>query len=238
MKIVLFSDIHANLPALEAFFEEVDKLQPDAIYCLGDLVGYNIWPNEVVNAIRARQIPTISGNHDAVVGLPTDKPSGVYVNAHITNDVKEYLLSLPAHIRLEHIIDGKRNDVLFVHGSPKRNNEYLLAETDDNYLLALMHEAKTSILCAAHTHKPFHRAIATENGCKHVINIGSLGKPKDGDKRGCFALLEIDKSTSLKSPEGLKVSFHRVAYDVEKAAQAVENSTLPNAFAIALREAK
>ena len=69
MRIALFSDIHANLPALEAFFKSIDEQQPDAIYCLGDLVGYNIWPNEVINEIRQRRIPTIKGNYDEGIGL-------------------------------------------------------------------------------------------------------------------------------------------------------------------------
>jgi predicted phosphodiesterase len=62
MRIALFSDIHANLPALEACFKSIEEQKPDAIYCLGDLVGYNIWPNEVINEIRKRGIPTIAGN--------------------------------------------------------------------------------------------------------------------------------------------------------------------------------
>ena len=72
MKIALFSDIHANLPALEAFFKSVEEQKPDAIYCLGDLVGYNIWPNEVINEIRKRGIPTIAGNYDQGMGLMSD----------------------------------------------------------------------------------------------------------------------------------------------------------------------
>ncbi len=68
MKIALFSDIHANLPALEAVLADIDKKCPDAIYCLGDLVGYNIWPNEVINTIRRRGIPYIAGNYDYGIG--------------------------------------------------------------------------------------------------------------------------------------------------------------------------
>ncbi len=67
MKIALFSDVHANLPALEAFFVDVDSKNIDAMYCLGDLVGYNVWPNEVIEEIRNRKIPTIAGNHDVKV---------------------------------------------------------------------------------------------------------------------------------------------------------------------------
>jgi predicted phosphodiesterase len=72
MKIALFSDIHSNLPALEAFFADVDEREVDVIYCLGDLVGYNIWPNEVTEAIRERNIPTIAGNYDFGIGRSSD----------------------------------------------------------------------------------------------------------------------------------------------------------------------
>src|SRR6201985_895610 len=72
MKIALFSDIHANLPALEAFFASIDQKKPDSIYCLGDLVGYNVWPNEVIRVIRVRGIPTIAGNYDFGIGRSSD----------------------------------------------------------------------------------------------------------------------------------------------------------------------
>ena len=78
MKIALFSDIHANLPALEAFFKDVEARNTDAIYCLGDLVGYNIWPNEVINEIRSRHIPTIAGNYDQGIGLMSDECGCAY----------------------------------------------------------------------------------------------------------------------------------------------------------------
>ncbi|MFZ1677612.1 MAG: metallophosphoesterase family protein, partial [Saprospiraceae bacterium] len=116
MKIALFSDIHANLPALESFFEDVEKQHPDAIYCLGDLVGYNIWPNEVINEIRRRNIPTIAGNYDFGIGRMSDdcgcayktdkekemgKISISYTNSVVGEDERKYLRTLPAHIRVE-----------------------------------------------------------------------------------------------------------------------------------------
>src|SRR5476651_794828 len=106
MKIALFSDIHANLPALEAFFVDVEKQKPDAIYCLGDLVGYNIWPNEVINEIRKRKIPTIAGNYDFGIGRVSndcgcayktdlEKANGVksisYTNQIVKNEERDYL---------------------------------------------------------------------------------------------------------------------------------------------------
>ena len=72
MRIALFSDIHANLPALQACLESIEAEKPDAIYCLGDLVGYNTWPNEVIREIRRRGIPTIAGNYDYGIGLQGD----------------------------------------------------------------------------------------------------------------------------------------------------------------------
>ncbi len=78
MKIALFSDIHANLPALEACLADIDRQQPDAVYCLGDLVGYNTWPNEVINTIRRRGIPTIAGNYDYGIGRTSDECGCAY----------------------------------------------------------------------------------------------------------------------------------------------------------------
>ncbi|HVS98706.1 MAG TPA: metallophosphoesterase family protein [Puia sp.] len=116
MKIALFSDIHANLPALKAFFDSIDRQKPDSIYCLGDLVGYNIWPNEVINEIRKRGIPTIAGNYDYGVGLAGDdcgcayktddeKANGArsisYTNQVVKDEEGAYLRTLPAHIRVE-----------------------------------------------------------------------------------------------------------------------------------------
>jgi predicted phosphodiesterase len=72
MRIALFSDIHANLPALEACLKSIEVQKPDAVYCLGDLVGYNMWPNEVINEIRRSGIPTIAGNYDQGIGLDSD----------------------------------------------------------------------------------------------------------------------------------------------------------------------
>src|SRR5882757_9904309 len=106
MTIALFSDIHANLPALEAFFNSVDTHKPDAVYCLGDLVGYHIWPNSVINAIRQRGIATIAGNHDAKVRKLSEADrtatSGKnYAYSLIGADERNYLATLPAHIRVE-----------------------------------------------------------------------------------------------------------------------------------------
>jgi putative phosphoesterase len=252
MKIALFSDIHANLPALEAFFADVAPRQPDALYCLGDLVGYNIWPNEVISEIRKRQIPTIAGNYDFGIGRHSDdcgcayktdlekemgKISISYTNGLIEPDARAYLRTLPAHLRVEFQLQEEKLNLLMVHGSPRKINEYLFEDREEKSLLRIIEQADADILCFGHTHKPYHRILASsdEGKYRHAINIGSVGKPKDRNPQGCYVLLTIDEHSSSENPHSIGVEFIRFGYNIEKAAQAVESSPLPNAYAEMLR---
>ncbi|WP_276484800.1 metallophosphoesterase family protein [Paraflavitalea pollutisoli] len=255
MKIALFSDIHANLPALEAFFADLDTKKPDAVYCLGDLVGYNIWPNEVINAIRQRGIPTIAGNYDFGIGRTSDdcgcayktddeKANGAvsisFTNQLVKDDERKYLRSLPAHIKVEFQLNSDKLNLLLVHGSPRKINEYLFEDREEKSLLRIMQDADADIMCFGHTHKPYHRVLeideSNHNRYRHAINIGSVGKPKDGDQRGGYVLLHIDETSSILQKDSIKVEFVRFTYHVEKAAKAVEDSLLPNAYAESLRK--
>ena len=254
MKIALFSDVHANLPALEACFQSMEEQKPDAIYCLGDLVGYNIWPNEVINEIRKRGIPTIAGNYDQGIGLMSDecgcayktdeekdmgKISISYTNNLVTPDERKYLRSLPAHIRVEFQLKSDKLNLLLVHGSPRKINEYLFEDREEKSLMRIMEQADADIMSFGHTHKPYHRILPSEitdqTHFRHAVNIGSVGKPKDANPRGGYVLLHIDENTSVLNKDSIKVEFIRFDYDVEKAAKAVEESPLPNAFADMLR---
>lgn len=253
MKIALFSDIHANLPALEACLTDIDSKAVDSVYCLGDLVGYNIWPNEVINEIRKRKIPTLAGNYDYGIGRASDdcgcayktdheKSNGAqsisYTNQVVKSDERKYLRSLPSHIRLEYQLNDEKFDFLMVHGSPRKINEYLFVDRDEKSLLRIMEQANAHFMFFGHTHKPYHRILKDENGnYRHAINIGSVGKPKDGDPRGGYVLISLDESFSLASPDSFKIEFVRFEYDVEKAAKAVEGSPLPNEYADMLRKA-
>lgn len=251
MKIALFSDIHANLPALEVTLEDIYAKKPDAVYCLGDLVGYATWPNEVTELIREKGIPVIAGNYDQGVGLNSgdcgcayktdeDKSRGsesiCYTNDVITDANRAYLNSLPSHLRLEFGVNGNPWNMLLVHGSPRKINEYLFEDRKDKSMLRMMVSADANVLAFGHTHKPYHKRIEDEEGnYRHAINIGSVGKPKDGDPRGCYAMLEWDGDLDLSNQNDLKVEFVRVEYNVEKAAKAIEESPLPNPFAEMLR---
>jgi len=255
MKIALFSDIHANLPALEAFFKDVEARKPDAIYCLGDLVGYNIWPNEVINEIRKRGIPTIAGNYDFGIGRHSDDCGCAYktddekangaVSISLTNEIvkaeeRAYLRTLPAHIKIEFQLNNDKLNLLLVHGSPRRINEYLFEDREEKSMLRILQDADADNMCFGHTHKPYHRILndSKEGGdhFRHAVNIGSVGKPKDGNPKGGYVLLHVNEHSSAGDKNSLRVEFIRFDYDIEKAAKAVEESRLPNAYAESLRK--
>jgi predicted phosphodiesterase len=105
----------------------------------------------------------------------------------------------------------------------------------------IMQDADADILCFGHTHKPYHRILPAiiddKPYYRHAINIGSVGKPKDGNPRGCYVLLHFHDYSTITDKDSIRVEFIRFDYDVEKAARGVEGSPLPNVFAEALRTA-
>jgi predicted phosphodiesterase len=253
MRIALISDIHSNLPALEAVLEDIDSKSPEQLYCLGDLVGYAPWPNEVVEEIRKRRIPTLAGNYDQGVGISSDdcgcaykteaekelgKRSIGFTNRIITDKARRFLKDLPAHIRLDFRLTEKEvTSFLMVHGSPRKINEYLFEDRDEKSMSRIMTDHDAAVMAFGHTHKPYHRVIHNGGFVQHAINTGSVGKPKDGDPRACYVMLDLAEVIDSQSWERLKVEFVRVKYDVEKTAKAIENSELPNEFADMLRKA-
>jgi predicted phosphodiesterase len=240
---------------LRPVFASIDEQKPDAIYCLGDLVGYNIWPNEVINEIRKRGIPTIAGNYDFGIGRTSDDCGCAYktdeekamgsVSISYTNEIvgeeeRRYLRTLPAHINVEFQLNNDKLNLLFVHGSPRRINEYLFEDRDEKSLWRIMEGANADIMCFGHTHKPYHRILPTAPGenphYRHAINIGSVGKPKDSNPKGCYVVLTINSETSITTKETVQIEFIRFDYDIKKAAKAVEESPLPNGYAEMLRK--
>lgn len=238
-KITVFGDIHANLPALEAVFADMAARSLNNLYCLGDLVGYGTFPNEVVAAIRERGIPTIMGNYDQGVGQDSDDCGCAYrtpeaqalgvrsiawSNVHTTAENKAYLRQLVDKIPLQ-LGDLK---VVLVHGSPRKVNEYLYEDRPEASLERLLDLVEADVLVCGHTHLPYHRVLGSG---RHVINAGSVGKPKDSDPRACYITLAAEGRE-------LSVEFIRIPYDVEKAAQAIEAAEMPDEFAGMLRLGK
>lgn len=257
MRLAIFSDVHANLPALRAVLSSIDAHRPDQVFCLGDLVGYAPWPNEVVAAVRRRNIPTIAGNYDEAVGRDIDDCGCAYQNDEqrargtrsigYTNDViaddhRRWLRSLPRHLRLQLGAEAQFS-MLFVHGSPRRINEYLYEDRPASSMARMMEHADADALLFGHTHVPYHRIVEVDSDegpvrHLHAINTGSVGKPKDGDPRACWAMVDVDDEPSSADDSAVSVRFVRVSYDVECAVRGIEESPLPDAFAEMLRSGR
>jgi len=235
--LAAFSDIHGNRHALEAVLEAIGREAADLIVCLGDLVGYGAFPNEVIEAVRAAGIPTVAGNYDDGVAFDRDECGCAYtapeerergdrslrwMQGVVTPDNKAWLRALPRELRMN--LGGRR--VLCVHGSPRRINEYLYQDRPERSLCRMFAGLEADVVLCGHTHLPYHRRV----GGVDLINVGSAGKPKDGDPRAMYARIEIGDVVSA--------AFPRVEYDVEAAARAIEATELPHEFAEALRRAK
>jgi predicted phosphodiesterase len=244
MKYALLSDIHANLPALEAVFAELDtRSDVDAIYHLGDLVGYAPWPDDVVQLLKDRAIPGIAGNYDSTTA--TDfahcgcryedarqeelaHVSYEWTRAHVTPETKQYLGSLPFRIDVRPLgghVAGPR--LILLHGNPVLNTVYWTEERSDRFCLHMADtvSAKTGdVIAFGHTHRPWHREV---DGI-HFVNTGSVGRPKDGDPRAGYALVTMDGTN-------VDVEMVRVDYDIARAADGISASDLPDDFADVLR---
>jgi putative phosphoesterase len=232
-RIAIFSDLHGNSAATEAVLAAIGAEQPDAVYCLGDLVGYGAKPNETIGLIRERGIPTIMGNYDDGVGFdradcgcaykdPAEEARGqqsLFWTRQVTTPAnKAYLRTLLPEIRFE--AAGQR--FRLVHGSPRRMNEYLFEDRDARSLTRIAQGADTDVLVFGHTHKPWVRTIEDIL----FVNDGSVGKPKDGDPRAAWALLTVQRGKPVQ------VEIRRTPYDVATMAEAIRAAdVLPDQFA-------
>lgn len=243
MRLALISDIHANLPALEAVLADVETRGADATYHLGDLVGYAPWPNEVVALIRDRHIPGVAGNYDSTVatnykhcGCKYEDPrqeaqsheSFQWTLAHTDAPSKAFLGSLPFRLDLRpqggHL---SGSSLILVHGTPTLNTVYWTEDRPDDFCLKMAGHAGAKpgdVIAFGHTHKPWHREI----GGFHFVNTGSVGRPKDGDCRAGYVLLTMESGT-------VRSEIVRVDYDLDRAMEGIKASTLPVEFADYLR---
>ena len=246
MRVALLADIHANLPALEAVLADLAKRPGiDGIYHLGDLVGYAPWPNEVVALLQQHAISGIAGNYDSTVasdykhcGCKYEDPrqeelshvSYGWTRAHVTPETKRALGALPFRLDLRSTgghLAGPR--LILVHGTPVLNTVYWTADRPNSFCTEMAAAAGAragDAIAFGHTHVPWQRSVEDIS----FINAGSVGRPKDGDWRACYALVDFARERATA------VEFVRVEYDVERAAAGIRASGLPSEFADHLRK--
>lgn len=230
MRYAIISDIHANVEALEVVLAEIDRMSVDQTLCLGDVVGYNASPNECADIIRARNIPTIMGNHDAVAcGLeepwgfnPVALSAALWTREQLTFDNLEWLRGLAGQIRTPEFIA--------VHGAPGDRDMYLFSWEDIVLHLQFLEDSGRNLCMFGHTHTPGIFSVdgiydvdekgkfALGDGKAFFINPGSVGQPRDGNSRAAFGILDTEK---------MEYEQVRVAYPVEEAASRVIQAGLP-----------
>lgn len=240
MNIVLLPDIHGNLPALRAVLSDIDERgDADAVYHLGDLVGYAPWPNEVVEALRERGIMGVAGNYDSTTATdhkncgcryedPTQEAlshqSYAWTRSNVSLETKRYLLTLPFRLDLRPL-GGHRSGprIILIHGNPVLNTFYWTEDRNDAFCLKMAERlgARAGDMVAfGHTHKPWTRDVSDVR----FVNTGSVGRSKDGNPRAGYVRITVGEAE-------MSVEFVRVDYDLEAATRAIRRSTLSGAFA-------
>ena len=229
----LFSDVHGNLPGLEAIVEDIDGRGVPMTISLGDLVGYGPSPNEVAQLVRDRGIPSLMGNYDQGIGFESGDCGCVYTTDEqrsegavsldwtrqaVTSEVKAYLRTLDDHFTLA----TPAGDLLAVHGSPRRINEYLFQDRPERAMARMAEEYPYPAIFFGHTHVPYARPV----GATTFVNVGSAGRPKDGDWRVCYAIVEPARFGSTGF-----VEFVRVPYDYERLQRDLAGTPLITSFA-------
>lgn len=235
-RVGVISDIHGNFQALEAVLAQLEQEKVDQIICCGDVVGYGALPNECVERLRQLNIPTIAGNHDHAALLLTDisnfneiaKTAVMWTKNVLKEENMEYLRKLPLTLR------DTANNVFYVHASPKEPGEW-------NYILT-MGEARTNfnyfseqICFIGHSHQPFiiendegnlacptRPEVKIRDGRRYLINVGSVGQPRDHNWRPCYVVVDF---------ETRQLEIKRCDYDLEASQRAIINAGLPRELA-------
>ncbi len=220
-RIAVLSDLHANLEAAREVLGQVSGME---VYCLGDLVDYGASPNEVIDEVRRAGARCVMGNHDwaAVTGdtsqfNPKAAMSCIWTRKQLSIESTEYLRGLDPEFRLS--FGGSKT--YLTHGSPDdRLWEYVDPRTHSGLFSYYLDRLGVQLIGLGHTHIPY----VWEEGGRVVFNPGSVGQPRDGDRRASFAVVSFEGSA-------VKVEVRRVEYDLEGAASRIREAGLPSSHA-------
>ena len=256
MRALIVSDIHGNLEGLEAVLRAAEG-SFDALWNLGDAVGYGASPNQVIERIRPLAQLSVRGNHDRVCcGLssaagfnPTARAAALWTQKELTPENLEWLREVPRG-PLHPVIDGVETvAITCAHGSPLNEDHYILSMRD---AWAPLQQMETVVTLIGHTHlqggfvqnghqwhevRPQYRksneaeswTLVLPEGTRHLINPGSIGQPRDGDWRAAYAIYDIEKR---------EITYYRVPYDVTASQGRILMAGLPERLAERLREGR
>lgn len=229
MRIAVISDVHSNLEALEAVLKKIQEEKPNFLVCAGDFVGYGANPNEVCDILKKRtDLIAVQGNHDYAVVTGDMKilnrisrAAIEWTRKRISQENLEFLKVIGSRFGMQ--FEG--HNVLILHGSPDDAlNGYIFEDAPEKELRHYFDESHARIMLVGHTHIPFKKEV---DG-RYLLNAGSVGQPRGGDSRACYALINLEKK---RKPV---MEIKRVEYNVEKAAKKIKNSGLPDEIADSL----
>ena len=237
-RTAVFSDVHGNLPALDAVLEDMKAQEVTDYFCLGDIVGYGAEPGECLEKVRALKCPVLKGNHDAAVTGESIMPlhsaaqqAVEYTKKQLSTEQKEYLRGLP----LVHC--GKRFHA--VHASFHEPPDWYYVMDVVDAAMCFYCERAPLLFCG-HTHVPAvwesknicrylrpKNPFTLEKGSRYLVNPGSVGQPRDGDPRASYLIYESASN---------RLFFRRVEYDIDRAQRTILEAGLPERLAERLEE--
>lgn len=236
MKIAIISDIHGNLEALAAVLADIESRGIAQIICIGDLVGYGPNPEEVVGVVRRRGIETTLGNHEMGISHRAER-RWFNPKARQTLSQTEKLLSTESLAFIARLpVAFTRHGSLFVHGFPPDSVKTYLFEEDTDALADYFKSAETEMTFVGHTHDlevvtwdghealryPLEPGESTLDYPKTIVNVGSVGQPRDGDNRAKYVIWE---------PQRKRIVLRRIPYDIQKTADKILERGFPEYYA-------
>jgi predicted phosphodiesterase len=247
-RLAIFSDIHANLPALTAVLADIESRSIDSIYCLGDLVDFAPWPNEVIELIRLLHIPTLMGNHDERIAFdlpivplakhPVEETAArieaiAYTREEIAPENKRYLAGLPRQIHLTFSSSVGDIRILLTHASPRSIDEYVFENHPAEDLLPYFQSYQADVLVMGHTHLSYVRPFPPgelSTFSRFALNTGSVGRTKEVIPHATYLLLTVHDT-------GVDAEIISVAYPVRQVIRAIRQSGIPDFYADFLERA-
>jgi diadenosine tetraphosphatase ApaH/serine/threonine PP2A family protein phosphatase len=239
MRYGIMADIHGNLEALEAVMEAFSGERIDSLICAGDIVGYGADPVECVARVRKTASAAIAGNHEwGVLGLTSLDYFNDFAGAAIVWTKDALDAASMDYIRSLGLV-YESGAMTVVHGTPESPEDfnYILSEADAHHSMQFM---KTAVCFVGHSHSPgifssgARKAVRSAGndvvlvgGEKYIVNVGSVGQPRDGDPRAAYAIFDTARST---------VTIKRVGYDIKKAQEKILAAGLPPGLAYRLSE--
>ncbi|MDH6208931.1 putative phosphoesterase [Chryseobacterium sp. BIGb0186] len=238
----VFGDVHGNLPALETVLNDIEERGIRQKFCLGDLVDFAPWGNEVIEKMKSLNIPCLMGNHDERIAfdisvIPLIKHSEEetaarflaidYSKKYITEENKAFLSELPFHLKLNYKIGQKHWNIQLVHSSLESNDTYLYESENDEVFQNMLYESQSDVIMMGHTHMSFKKYF---NG-KWAINSGSVGRSREENRLASYVILTLDE-------EKITPEIIQLDYPLEKVVQEIEKSEIPNYYATFLRNEK